>query len=136
MIIGIGTDLVEVRRMEGLIQRHPTRAFARLFTPVEHIRCQRATYAARSYAARFAAKEAVFKALGTGWGRGPRWTDIEVSTADSGKPALKLGGRALEMATAMGASVFHLSLTHTDELAGAFVILEGQGTPLEPLRSR
>lgn len=126
MIIGIGTDLVEIRRIEGLLERHPERALARLFTPIEHNRCQRVKHASRSYAARFAAKEAVFKALGTGWGRGPRWTDIEVHSAESGMPTLRLSGRALELARGMGVTELHLSLTHTEEYAGAFVVMEGE----------
>lgn len=116
-------------RIEAMLQRFPVRALARLFTAAELVRCQRVTHPARSYAARFAAKEAVFKALGTGWGQRVRWTDIEVLTAPSGEPSLRLSGGALLLARERGADTFHLSLTHTEHLAGAYVILEGNGPP-------
>jgi holo-[acyl-carrier protein] synthase len=125
MIIGIGIDLVEVGRMEALIGRHPERALGRLFTPAEAAYCRGSRRPAESFAARFAAKEAVFKALGTGWGGGAAWQEIEVSKGSAGPPRLELRGRTAEIARERGVTRTHLSLTHTDHIAAAYVVLEG-----------
>jgi holo-[acyl-carrier protein] synthase len=124
LIIGIGLDLVEVARIERTTRRFGARALARLFTPGEVKRCAAARCPAESYAARFAAKEAVFKALGTGWGRGPAWHEVEVVSGPGGRPELRLSGRIAEEARARGVSRFHLTLTHTSGLAAAVVVCE------------
>jgi len=118
-------DLVQVRRVEELLERKGERALARLFTPAEAARCRSGRSPRESFAARFAAKEAFFKALGTGWGRGGSWTEAEVVSAPSGAPSLRLHGAAAALARAAGVKRVHLSLSHTDELAAAYVVLEG-----------
>jgi holo-[acyl-carrier protein] synthase len=125
MIIGIGTDLVEIARLEKVLQRHGGRAHRRLFTTGETEYCASAGRPAQSFAARFAAKEAFFKAVRSGWGQGVNWTDVEVVSAPSGAPDLRLHGAARRRMEALGARRAHLSLTHTDTVAGAFVVLEG-----------
>lgn len=125
MIIGIGMDLVEVSRVAALLERHGERGLRRLFTPGERERCLCAGRPAQSFAARFAAKEAFLKAIGTGWAEGLGWTDVEVVSAASGAPELRLHGAAERLARKRGVDRVHLSLTHTDQLAGAYVVLEG-----------
>lgn len=126
MIVGVGTDLVQVRRVDELLERKGERALRRLFTAAEVERCRGGRSPRESFAARFAAKEAFFKALGTGWGRGGAWTEVEVVSAPSGAPSLRLHGAAAALAEAAGVRRVHLSLTHTDDLAGAYVVLEGE----------
>ena len=125
MIVGIGMDLVQVSRVQEVLERRGERALARFFTPGEVARCRGARSPRESFAARFAAKEAFFKALGTGWGTGGAWTEVEVVSAPSGAPSLRLHGTAARLAAERGVARVHLSLTHTDELAGAYVVLEG-----------
>ncbi|HEX8212034.1 MAG TPA: holo-ACP synthase [Longimicrobium sp.] len=124
MIVGLGMDLVSVERVWTMIQRRPERALRRLFSAAEARRCAGSRHPAESYAARFAAKEAFFKALGTGVGRGGEWTDVEVVSLPSGAPTLRLSGRAADAATARGAVLIHLTMTHSEDTAGAVVILE------------
>jgi len=127
MIVGIGFDLVAIARIEALVARHGDRAQDRLFTEGE-----RAYAAARGrpgmhLAARFAAKEAAYKALaGSEEARAIGWQEIEVVRTD-GAPALVLHGRAEARARVLGVRRIHLSLTHTDETAGAVVVLEAEG---------
>jgi holo-[acyl-carrier protein] synthase len=128
MILGIGIDLVEVSRVEDLVARHGERALHRIFTTAEVDRCGRSRVPAESLAARFAAKEAFFKAIGTGWGRGLAWTEVEVVSAPSGAPEVRLSGAAERLARERGVTRVHLSLTHTDALAGAYLLLEGEGS--------
>lgn len=125
MIIGIGIDLVEVQRVDRLLRRHPRRARERLFTRGEVDHCTDARLPAESYAARFAAKEALFKALGTGWAGGAAWHEVEVLADAAGAPWLRLHGRTRRVADERGVRQMHVSLTHTRELAGAYVVLEG-----------
>lgn len=125
MIIGVGTDLVEVRRVAAVLARHGERAHARLFTPAEVARCGKSRAPDESFAARFAAKEAFFKAIGTGWGRGGCWNEVEVVSGPAGAPSLRLSGTAARAAAERGVRRMHLSLTHTAELAAAYVVLEG-----------
>lgn len=125
MIIGIGIDLIEVDRVERLMERHPERSRDRLFTESEVKHCRASRRAAESFAARFAAKEALFKALGTGWGGGAAWRDVEVVVDDRGAPRILLHGETQRMAERRGLRRVHLTLTHTDGVAGAFVVLEG-----------
>lgn len=125
MILGIGIDLVEIARVEQVLARHGGRAHERLFTASEIAYCNSAGRPGQSYAARFAAKEAFFKAVRSGWGQGVAWTDVEVISAPSGAPELRLHGGAKRRAEALGARLLHLSLTHSHEVAAAFLVLEG-----------
>jgi len=125
VIVGIGVDLVAIPRFAELLERRGDAALARFFTADEAERCRASRSSAESFAGRFAAKEAFFKALGTGWGLGGRWTEVEVVSAPSGAPSLRLTGRAAEAAAERGVSAVHLSITHTHDTAAAFVVLEG-----------
>lgn len=125
VIAGIGVDLVSLPRFAQLMERRGEAAVSRFFTAGEAERCRASRSALESFAGRFAAKEAFFKALGTGWGLGGRWTEVEVVSAPSGAPSLRLSGRAAEAAAEQGVSRIHLSITHTDDTAAAFVVLEG-----------
>jgi len=126
-IVGVGVDAVDVARFRRVLERRPSFA-ARCFTESERSDVSGSADAAQSLAARFAAKEAVMKALGTGIGGFPL-TDVEVCRttgkgATRNAPSLKLYGSAAELAGARGAGTFHLSLTHTDGVAIAFVVAE------------
>jgi len=126
MVIGVGTDLVEIARVARSIERFGERFLARIFTPGEIAYCQRKQKkAAESFAARFAAKEAGAKALGTGISRGVSWLELEVRREPGGRPTLELGGRAAELAREMGVARVSLSLTHSGDLALAVVVMEG-----------
>lgn len=135
-IISIGTDAVSVARIQAaLAAPHGERLLERVFTPAEvaYARGHRGT--AESLAARFAAKEACFKAVGAGWPkRGIRYHDVEVVREPSGKPRIALSGSLAALARGQGVQRVHLSLTHTAELALAFVVLEGQGEADEAWR--
>jgi holo-[acyl-carrier protein] synthase len=124
MIVGLGTDLAEIARIERSIERHGQRFLERIYTPGEIAYCQRKKSSGESFAARFAAKEAGAKALGTGISHGVSWQEFEVRRAPSGKPSLHLSGRAAELAAALGVNRTTISLTHTTALAMAVVILE------------
>jgi holo-[acyl-carrier protein] synthase len=124
MVLGIGTDLIETRRVEASIIRFGDRFLERIFTAGEIAYCKRKKNAAESFAARFAAKEAGAKALGTGISRGVSWKEFEVRREVSGRPTIHMVGRAAEFAKAIGIRKIHLSLTHSRELAMAVVIAE------------
>ena len=124
MIIAIGIDIIEIARVEDVFSRQGERFRKRVFTEAEIDYCERRASRMSSYAARFAAKEAAMKALGTGWSDGVRWRDIEVVRGETGAPALHLHGRALERLGEIGARRAHLSLTHSEQIAMAEVILE------------
>ena len=126
MIVGTGVDLIEVDRIASSIARYGSRFLERIYTPAEIAYCQRKRHnAAESFAARFAAKEAGAKALGTGMGFGVTWQEIVVERRPSGQPVLALSGRAAARARALGVTGSQLSLTHTATQAIAFVVLEG-----------
>ncbi|MBW3552265.1 MAG: holo-ACP synthase [Gemmatimonadetes bacterium] len=125
MIVGTGMDLVAIERIRGFLERRGERGLKRLFTERELGYCLSRTDPAPSLAARFAAKEAFFKAVGLGWGRGGDWREVEVCRTERGEPSLDVRGRAAEAARTRRAKRLHLSLTHTAEVAGAFVVLEG-----------
>lgn len=124
MIIGTGIDLAEPKRLEAAVQRHGRRFLERVFTPAEIAYCERRRNPWERFAARFAAKEAAFKALGTGWRRGVRWRDVEVRNERSGRPTLALSGQAQKFAQAAGVRNISLSLTHTAHFVLAQVIFE------------
>jgi holo-[acyl-carrier protein] synthase len=124
VIIGTGLDLVEVARIRAAGERFGVRFMRRIYTPREMEYVERKAGRWERYAARFAAKEAGMKAIGTGWRRGVRWCDFEVVNLPTGRPTLRLYGRAAEYAERLGMRSVSLSLTHTKELAQALVILE------------
>jgi holo-[acyl-carrier protein] synthase len=124
MIIAIGIDLVEVSRLEEVFARRGDRFRARVFTESEINYCESLGSKFASYAARFAAKEAVMKALGTGWSEGVGWKDIEVVSQPAIAPAIELHNRALDRMREIGAARVHVSLTHSGDLAMAQVVLE------------
>lgn len=125
MVLGLGTDLIEIERVQASIDRFGERFLERLFTPGEIAFCMRKKrHAAESFAARFAAKEAGAKALGTGISRGVGWKEIEVRREAGERPTLHLSGRANERAAAMGVRRLQLSLTHSKGLALAVVVAE------------
>ena len=124
MITGIGIDVVQNDRIRDSIQRFGDRFLNRIYTEGEKEYCTKCVNPAIHFAARFAAKEAAFKALGTGWAAGVKWKDIEVERLPSGKPELHLHGEALARATSMGGLRFFVSLTHDQLVSVAVVILE------------
>jgi len=127
MIVGTGVDITETARIEQALQRHGERFSKRLYTPQEIAYCEQFKNRAERFAARFAAKEAAFKALGTGWREGVRWLDAEVTHQPSGKPELVLTGRAAEIARALGVTRTAVSLSHSNRYAIAQVIFESDG---------
>jgi holo-[acyl-carrier protein] synthase len=124
MIVGTGVDLSEVNRIRASIERFGDKFIRRIYTPAEIAYVERKANRYERYAARFAAKEAGMKAIGTGWKRGVRWQDFEVINLPSGKPTLRLHGVAALVAEKLGVKNISLSLTHTAELGMAHLILE------------
>jgi holo-[acyl-carrier protein] synthase len=124
MIVGTGVDLAEVPRIRTCIERFGARFIERIYTPAEIAYVERKANRWERYAARFAAKEAGMKAIGTGWRHGVRWQDFEVANLPSGKPTLRLHGVAARVADKLGVRNVSLSLTHTAVLGMAHVILE------------
>ena len=124
VILGSGVDLCEVPRIQSAFERHGARFLQRIFTPLEIAYCDRKANRFERYAARFAAKEAGMKALGTGWRRGVTWKDFEVANLPSGRPTLRLTGKAAEISQKLGVKNIALSITHTSAQALAQVILE------------
>ena len=125
MIVGTGIDVADVSRIRRSIERHGERFLERVFTPAERAYVERKRNRFERYAARFAAKEAAMKAIGTGWNRGVRWQDFEVTNLPSGKPTLRFSGKAGELVEKLGVKSVALSISHTETLAIAEVILEG-----------
>ncbi len=123
MIFGVGTDIIEVKRIEKLIEKS-SRFRDRVFTQRETEYCERKKNRAYSYAARFAAKEAFFKALGTGWRGGVAFKDVEVINKPSGKPELVLYGKSKEFVQRNHIKNMQISLSHVSEFAQSVVILE------------
>lgn len=124
MIVGTGIDIAEVPRVAEAIDRFGERFLRRIFTDTERKYCDSKANRVERYAARFAAKEAAMKALGTGWNRGVRWRDIEVYRQPGSRPTIRFHGVAAQFATRLGANNIALSLSHTPEQAIASVILE------------
>ena len=123
MTESVGIDLVEVKRIQKAAERRGERFLKRIFTERERAYCQKKSNEYGSLAARFAAKEAVFKALGTGWSMGAKWTDIEVINDALGKPEVVLHGKIKEL---VGTKHVAISLTHTREYAQAVAVLGKQ----------
>jgi holo-[acyl-carrier protein] synthase len=126
MIVGIGVDVVEPARIAGMMERHGKRFLERTFTPDEIEYCQGRRRAAEHFAARWAAKEAVAKALKTGFTRRITWKDIEIVKEPGGAAAVRLHGKAETLAGRLGVSRIHLSITHTGVSCAAVAVLEKQ----------
>lgn len=124
MIVGTGIDIAEVPRIRQSIERFGQRFLQRIYTLGEMRYCDSKANRYERYAARFAAKEAAMKALGTGWNHGVRWCDCEVVRMPGGRPTIAFHGKAAEFATRLGAKNVALSISHTTEQAIAQVILE------------
>lgn len=134
MILGLGIDVIEVKRVEASLARFADRFEQRVFTEGERRYCRaKKKRAAESYALRFAAKEAVAKAMGTGIRGGIDFADIEVSTDVLGRPSVRLHGIAADAAKGRGIERFHLSLSHEGELAVAFAVAEGTTARAKPV---
>jgi holo-[acyl-carrier protein] synthase len=124
MIVGTGIDIAEVPRIRQSIERFGERFLRRIFTPDEIRYCESKANRVERYAARFAAKEAAMKALGTGWNHGVRWRDCEVARIPGKRPTIVFHGQAGEFAAGLGVKNTALSISHTTEQAIAQVILE------------
>jgi len=124
MIKGIGIDTIELERVAGVLERYPERFLQKIYTEGEREYFSRWSDPVPRVAGRFAVKESVMKALGTGWSRGVRWRDIEVSRHPSGKPVVKLHGEARRIFSSLGASEIHCTITHSKDHAMAMVIFE------------
>lgn len=124
-LIGVGTDIIEIDRVKGAVERSGSRFLERVFTFGERLFCDARRDCFACYAARFAAKEAVLKALGSGLS-GCRWVDVEVSRINGGRPEILLHGAAAEMAKERGIATVLISLSHDRERAVAFAIATGE----------
>src|SRR5262245_4900199 len=124
MIVGLGVDVVEIRRIREALKHQGERFVRRVFTPAEQEFCEARRDPAPHYAVRFAAKEALFKALGTGWDKGVRWQDVEVVRKEKDAPILVLSQAAEKQSQELGTRSIHLSLSHSNDSAVAVVILE------------
>lgn len=122
-VVGIGTDVIEIERFRSILRDRPS-MIDRLFTDHEREVSESRSEPARPYAARFAAKEAAMKAMGVGLGA-VRFHELEVRRAESGAPSLLVSGRAADRASDLGITVFHVSLSHSDLVAQAFVVATG-----------
>jgi holo-[acyl-carrier protein] synthase len=124
-IIGIGTDIIECLRIAQMIERHGELFINRVYTPLEIQYCQSRKLATQHYAARWAGKEAVLKALGTGWRRGISWRDIEIRNDPGGRPTVALRGGVRDVVEELGIIEMHISLSHCRSHATAYAIAEG-----------
>ena len=126
MIVGTGVDITEVKRIQAAVERFGQRFLKRVFTPAELRYCMAKPNTSERLAARFAAKEAGMKAIGTGLRHGITWQDVEVVRLPGQRPMVQFHGKAAEFAARLGCKRTHLSLSHTKEQAIAYVILEGE----------
>jgi holo-[acyl-carrier protein] synthase len=125
MIVGMGIDVAEVKRIREVFESQRERFVRRVYTQAEAAYCEQFKNKYERYAGRFAAKEAAMKALGTGWSRGVRWVDVEVVRQRGGRPMLELHGEARKIADRLGVKHIAISITHTAEQAFAQVVFEG-----------
>ena len=125
MILGIGVDIVELDRIERLVEKHGDSFLNKIFTESEIAYCQARRHSSTHFAGRFAAKEAVLKALGTGLRPPIRWTDVEVRRGDSGPPTIHLARGAKAEAAQQGVARVHISISHSRRTAVAYAIAEG-----------
>ncbi len=133
MILGTGIDIIEVWRIEEAVRRHGDRFLDRVYTTTERSYCDALASPALHYSARFAAKEAFSKALGLGIAQGMAWQDIAIRNDARGAPRLELFGRAAQLAADLGVSAAHVSLSHSQSVAAAIVVLEGERPEESPL---
>ncbi len=124
-IIGIGTDIVECLRIAQMIERHGELFISRVYTPHEIQYCQSRKLATQHYAGRWAAKEAVLKAIGTGWRRGISWRDVEIFNEAGGQPTVQLHGGAREISERLGIIEMQISISHCRSHATAFALAQG-----------
>ena len=125
-IIGIGTDITECERISRMLERHPESFTERVFTDAENAYCSRGKrQSTEHYTGRWAAKEAVLKALGTGWSSGITWRDIEILNEPGGKPVVRLSGAAAEIAREIGVTEIQISISHCVSHAVAFAVAVG-----------
>ena len=124
-VIGIGTDIVECLRIAQMIERHGEQFIQRVYTPLEIDYCSSRKAATQHYAGRWAAKEAVLKAMGSGWAPGIRWSDIEIRSDMNGKPTIRLGGVAREICGKLGVAEMHISISHCRSHATAYAMAVG-----------
>ena len=127
-VIGLGTDIIECLRIAKMIEKHGELFLNRVYTRSEIAYCSSRKGANQSYAGRWAVKEAVLKAMGTGWSRGIRWKDIEVVTDLTGKPSVAIHGVAKEICDELGISEVLISLSHCRSHATATAIAVGNST--------
>ena len=127
MIVGTGVDIMETSRVELALEKHGERFARRVCTPAELAYCEKFKNSAERFAARFAAKEAAFKALGTGWSQGVRWVDVEITHTENGKPELILRGQAEESARRLGVTRTAVSISHAGRFVVAQVLFESNG---------
>jgi len=126
MILGTGIDIVECLRIAQMIERHGELFITRVFTDHEIEYCSARKAATQHYSGRWAAKEAVLKALGTGWRRGISWRDIEIRNDKSGAPTVKLRGGARDVMEAAHITRLHVTISHCRSFAVAYVVAEGE----------
>jgi len=126
MIVGLGTDIVEIDRIASMIERHGASFLDRVFTPAERAYCEPKKHAAQHYAGRWAAKEAAMKALGTGFVPGVGWQDFEVLPEESGAPKLTLSGGAAEKARSLGIDQILVTMSHCKAYATATAVAVGR----------
>ncbi len=127
VIVSVGVDIVEVARVQRLLEEEGDRFLGRVYTPAEQTYCLDKARSGEHLAARFAAKEAVMKGLGTGWSQGVKFSDVEVERKPTGEVTVALTGRALQVSESRGIQRIHLSLSHTPEQAVAFALAESTG---------
>ena len=127
-VIGIGTDITQCSRIESMIEKHEDAFLNRVFTGNEISYCGQRKAFAQHYTGRFAAKEAILKALGTGWAKGILWTDIEVVNEPGGKPIVNLTGQAKAISDSLGIAQMLISISHCEDYAVAFATAVGHST--------
>lgn len=130
-VLGIGTDIIECLRIAQMIERHGELFLTRVYTPHEIEYCSARKASTQHYAGRFAAKEAVLKALGTGWTRGIQWRDIEVRNELGGKPSIFLGGGARDLCEKVGICDMLISISHCRTHATAYALAVGAAIEIE-----
>ena len=128
-VVGIGTDIIECHRIAEMIEKHSDVFIDRVFTPGEVEYCGQRRSFVQHYAGRWAAKEAILKAMGTGWSKGIKWRDLEIQTLPGGQPVVQLGGVAKEICESKGISKMLISISHTQGYATAFAT--AIGSPLD-----
>jgi holo-[acyl-carrier protein] synthase len=126
MVLGIGLDIIETARIARALSAHGERFEARVYTPGELHACDSRADRVQALAARFAAKEACLKALGTGWSQGLSFRQVEVVSAAAGRPEIRLHAAAAKRGRDLGVAAIHVSLSHQPGMAAAVVVLEGE----------